>query len=369
MITLITGTPGAGKTLYTVAELLTKYVAEHRPLFVQGIPDLALDHSVLPAESEWTVHRPIPGNVEGKTAPYYDFPENAVLVIDECQNTFRPRANGSKVPDLVAALETHRHTGIDFVLITQHPSRIDGAVKTLVGRHIHVRRVFGWKRAIVYEWDAATDPARVKLAVKRSWSYPRKAFKLYKSSQLHTARGNRVPFVVWFAAAAVLAVPVGWYYAFDRTAGKWLSEEESDTGAATEPATARTGGAAPLPPPPTVPASILEATTPADPRNPLSAPLYAAIAPPVVAPEIVGCVASRSRCSCYTQQQTPVHLPDDQCRERAAGHYYDPYLQPSRLEASYNAPPTSAGSLLPPEGRAPSASGSSDLAAGPASSV
>lgn len=328
MITLVTGTPGAGKTLYAVSQLLKDFEKEGRPLFVQGIPELALDHSVLPIESEWVEHRVIPGNVEGKKAPYYAFPENAVLIIDECQNTFRPRPNGSKVPDIVAALETHRHTGIDFVLITQHPNRIDTAVKTLVGRHLHVRRMFGWNRAIVYEWDAASDPARVNHAIKRSFKYPKSAFKLYKSSSLHTARGNRVPIVVWAAAAALVAAPVVWYQAIDRTANKWMGEPESAT-AATEPATAQRRGSGESIVVTAVPAKLLEAMQPVDVHDPLSAPIYAEVKPQVVAPVITGCISSNKGCSCYTQQSTTIWLPDEQCRNRAAGKYYDPYLNPN----------------------------------------
>lgn len=314
MITLITGTPGAGKTLYTVAEELPKF--KDRPLFIDGIPDLAIPHM----------------ECSGPVDKWHEWiPDGAVLVIDEVQRIWRPRGTATAVPPGVAALETHRHKGVDLIIITQHPNLLDPNIRRLVGRHLHVRRMFGWKRAIVYEWDAATDPARVSLAIKRSWAYPRKAFKLYKSASLHTARSNRVPAIVWALAAAVVAVPVGWYYALDRTAGKWMTGEvESDTGAATEPATARAGGANVPQATPAVPQRMLEALTPTDDQNPLSAPLYAASAPPVAPPQIEGCISSSKRCTCYSQQQTPVWLPDEQCRQRAAGLYYDPYRSPAK---------------------------------------
>lgn len=344
MITLITGTPGAGKTLYTVAEELPKF--KDRPLFIDGIPDLAISHL------------PCAGPVE----KWHEWiPDGSVLVIDEVQRIWRPRGAASAVPPGVAALETHRHKGVDLVIITQHPNLLDPNIRRLVGRHLHVRRMFGWKRAIVYEWDSATDPARVSLAIKRSWGYPRKAFKLYKSASLHTARSNRVPVLVWLAIAAIVAVPVGWYYAIDRTAGKWMSGEVSNTGAATEPATVRTGGAAPPVALPVAPLRIVEAMTPVDDHNPLSAPLYAAVAPPVVAPEIQGCISSARSCTCYSQQQTPVWLPDEQCRQRAAGLYYDPYRQPSPERQAIRASAPSRGSEAtapkgfepPPQGAEP----------------
>lgn len=353
MITLITGTPGAGKTLYTVAEELPKF--KDRPLFIDGIPDLAINHLDCP----------------GPVEKWHEWiPEGAVLVIDEVQRVWRPRGAASAVPPGVAALETHRHKGVDLVIITQHPNLLDPNIRRLVGRHLHVRRMFGWSRAIVYEWDSATDPTRVTNAIKRSWSYPKKAYKLYKSAEVHTKRGNRVPFVVVAAALAILAVPVGWYYALDRTAVKWANAETGAAhSAATEPATAQAVGGAVLPISPTVPPHMIEATTPTDQHNHLSAPLYAAVAPQVVAPRVDGCISTVQKCVCYSQQQTPVFMPEHQCRQRAAGLYYDPYhstkdrTKPSRPQeaekATAPAPPgpepSAPGGFSVSNERAPSA--------------
>lgn len=316
MITLITGTPGAGKTLYAVANELPRF--PDRPLIVDGIPDLAIPHT--PADDvlkwhEWA-------------------PEGAVIVVDEAQRIWRPRSAGSQVPPSVAAMETHRHKGVDFILITQHPNLIDPNIRRLVGRHIHVRRMFGWKRAVIYEWDSATDPGRVSTAIKRSWPYPKKAFSLYKSATMHTARPQRVPVVVWVLGLSVFAVPAIWWYAAHRTISH--IDEPVAAGAAGSAAhgpreAAHAVGAS------VVPKSIVEALTPTDAQNPLSAPLFASVAPPVVAPEVVGCIASSKRCTCYSQQQTPVWLPDDQCRQRAAGLYYDPYRNPPPISQTIQA--------------------------------
>lgn len=317
MITLITGTPGAGKTLYTVAEELPKY--KERPLFIDGIPDLAINHleCIGPVDKwhEW-------------------IPDGAVLVIDEVQRIWRPRGAASAVPPGVAALETHRHKGVDLVIITQHPNLLDPNIRRLVGRHLHVRRMFGWNRAIVYEWDSATDPARVTNAIKRSWGYPKKAFKLYKSAEQHNKRGQRIPFALIVALVAGLALPAAVWTFYKGTVGDWLGGAEPQpekTAAATEPATARSGfssAAAVASAAPSAPARIVEALTPTDDHNPLSAPLYALVQPPVTPPQIEGCIASKRACTCYSHQATPVWLPDEQCRQRAAGHYYDPYRNP-----------------------------------------
>jgi zona occludens toxin len=113
-LTLITGNTGSGKTALCVKMMRD---TPERPLFVMGIPELKLEHFKCPPVEEWTVLQPDPDD-PSQLLPYFTFPENAIVVIDEAQRIFRPRSNGSKVPDYVAAFETRRHTGVDFVLLT-----------------------------------------------------------------------------------------------------------------------------------------------------------------------------------------------------------------------------------------------------------
>ena len=137
MITLITGTPGSGKTAYAVSLLME--MAGSRPIYADGVPELVIDHQPCPPVSEWTYEADDPASATGKKISF-TFPANSIVVIDECQRVFRPRSSGSKVPPEVAAFETHRHLGIDFILITQHPSLVDGNIRRLVGKHIHLCR-------------------------------------------------------------------------------------------------------------------------------------------------------------------------------------------------------------------------------------
>lgn len=344
MITLITGTPGAGKTLYALSEIVSRLAAD-RPLFVDGIPDLAIKHFSPSGQLEQADEKAI-SQGEGTRECYDDWlPVGSVLVVDECQRVWRPRGTASKVPAGVSAMEKHRHKGHDLILITQHPSLLDANVRRLVGRHIHVRRVFGWNRAMLYEWDSATEPSKTTLAIRRSWPYPKKAYALYKSAEAHTKRGNRVPFALFLAGIAAIALPVAGWYAFNRTANKWMGNDAaSGQTAGTELATASglaAGGASYLP---AVPERILEALAPTDDQNHLSAPIYAAVVPPVVAPQVLGCIASARSCACYSQQQTPIWMPEEQCRDRAAGRYYDPYYQASASQ-EYREP---ANSQNPP---------------------
>ena len=113
MITLITGGPGLGKTAHAVDILQRDYAGK---TIFSNIRELKTEHSKLPKVAEWTVSTI---NDQGTEEHKFSFPPGSIIVIDECQDFFRPRASGSKVPPYIQAFETHRHTGVDFILITQ----------------------------------------------------------------------------------------------------------------------------------------------------------------------------------------------------------------------------------------------------------
>ncbi|GAA4492875.1 zonular occludens toxin domain-containing protein [Pseudaeromonas paramecii] len=184
MITLITGVPGGGKTLYCVAEVLLPLDAanqklppeQRRKIFVDGIPDLLIEHEVAPDITKW----------------HEWAPDGCLIVVDECQRVWRPTSAAAKVTDDIAALETHRHRGIDFIVITQHPSLIHSNVRRLVGKHIHLRRTA--LGVYAYEWSECANPDSVRSALtKVRWSHPKSAFGKYKSASLHTKVKFRVP--------------------------------------------------------------------------------------------------------------------------------------------------------------------------------
>jgi zona occludens toxin len=193
VITLITGAPGSGKTAACV-ELLMRFEQEGRAIFVDGIPDLAITHLELEDPHKWHV----------------DIPDGAVIVIDEAQRVWRPAGSGSAVPDHIAALETHRHKGIEFVVMTQHPNLIHANVRRLVGRHIHLRDL-GFLGRHWYEWPECANPESWKNAlVKKRYKLPRKTFRMYKSASLHVKPVRSVPrSLIMFAICVPLVLFLG----------------------------------------------------------------------------------------------------------------------------------------------------------------
>lgn len=205
MIYLITGTPGAGKTLYAIStlvkELMAKPLLRHgkqvqRRLLVDGVPGLLLPHVKLSdgKESEdGTLH---PGDGCGIWNWWQWCQPGDVIFVDEVQRWFRPRGLGTKVPPEIKHLETHRHLGVDFVFVTQSPMLIDQNIRRLVYRHQHIRRLWGMPRAVIYEWDGCAENVKsTKAATLKYFNYPRSAYDLYKSSELHTRPKTTVP--VW----------------------------------------------------------------------------------------------------------------------------------------------------------------------------
>jgi zona occludens toxin (predicted ATPase) len=227
MITIITGVPGMGKTALLVQMLLKNdKAANPRPVFVMGIPGLKIEHYKAPPVEEWTEKRPDPDD-PSLMLDYFTFPPNSYLILDEAQRVYRPRAAGTKVPPYVAALETHRHTGLDIILLTQKPNLVDVNVRHLCGRHIHIRDSILGRR--LYEWPEYNDTdnkANLDAATKRAFKPPKESFEFYKSSEMHTKQPRRFHQVWVYLSLAVLFMCYMGYRAYTSISGR-MSDKPS----------------------------------------------------------------------------------------------------------------------------------------------
>ena len=191
MIILVTGVPGSGKTLFTINYVKAWAERENRQVFQNGIE--ILDPAALP----W--HPLEDANLWYKCEP------KSIIVVDECQRFWRPRSSGTAVPVSIKEMETHRHLGVDLVLITQNPGLVDANIRKLVGRHFHVVRSFGRDRATVREWESCKELSKstIKEAVPHYFKYPKESYGWYKSAEVHTHK-KRVPMRVY----VMYAIPV-----------------------------------------------------------------------------------------------------------------------------------------------------------------
>jgi zona occludens toxin len=296
MITLITGTPGAGKTAWVVAELEK---INGRRVYVDGIPDLTLPHEPAGDVLTW------PDWVE----------DGALIVVDEVQRIWRPRGTGSKVPESIAALETHRHRGLDFWLISQHPNLLDANVRRLISRHVHL--TVAWNGRAEWEWpECQGAPERRGTAVHRSYKLPAHVFDRYKSASLHTKITKRKP-VAFYVGMVVVPLTVALIgYAYHRISGV-ASGIPGAAGAAGSAADAGTAAAAAAADPVDFQARVA--------ARPETAPAYDSVRKVVAFPRIAACISSASSCNCYTQQATAYAVPPAVCEAFVRGDVFNPY--------------------------------------------
>jgi zona occludens toxin len=282
MLTLITGTPGASKTCMAVWEICQKVPGSFIEVGGEQVPrrllsnirDLLVDHEHIDAKDLecWQTWAK-PGDV---------------IVFDEVQEVWRPRGLGSKVPPEIAALETHRHMGVDLVLITQHPMLVDTNVRRLVNQHFHIRRITRGT-AMIYEWDHCENPNQTKGAINtRVFFHRKKMYALYKSAQAHTKPKARLPALTWVAVASLAALGYFGPTAYARITGRF---SDGMAGKDTKNYLASAGQKLPG-----VPAPLPGASAPAV-GVPGAVPAsFAASAP---TPTYAGCAMRGNLCRCY----------------------------------------------------------------------
>ena len=277
MIHIITGVPGAGKTLRAIHHIL-----EHQKkgrLIYTNIDGIKIK-GVQPAPDDWT-----------KT------PEGSLVVYDEAQKIFPPDGKTGRSNRLdIAAMEEHRHTGHDLILITQHPNLIHSHVRRLTGKHEHLNRAFGWNKAQIYLKDQIMRPeSRTDLnaAEKTFWNHDPKLFDHYKSSSLHVEH-KRVPKPIIFAGITVaLGLAVVAY--FWTTLSFFGNEPSNDH------------------------ASVLSSEPSSDMLEVKSSStsqknVYTGVEPPKIA--MAGCISTKHYCRCYTHEYEPIFMSQAACRNQ-----------------------------------------------------
>ncbi|MCT9356953.1 zonular occludens toxin domain-containing protein [Acinetobacter baumannii] len=112
--------------------------------------------------------------------------------IDEINRKYRAELDAKKeqIREIGTALSMHRHFGFDIFLITQSPKKLAAHILADVGTHLHLRRVFKMKRATIYEFPEAhsvvSKAVRDDAINKTIWSFPKHLFGTYTSTELDT---------------------------------------------------------------------------------------------------------------------------------------------------------------------------------------
>lgn len=330
MIILITGVPGSGKTSSLVNMLMTDQTLTHyqdndgetksRIIYVNGIEELKLEHQPLTDE-------------QIKEKPFQDYlPYASLIVIDEAQRLFPPRSSAAKIPPYIESLATHRHHGLDIILITQHPSFLDSFVRRLVQRHIHISiKPIGRK---TYEWNECVDnpdsPTQISRATERQFILPKKAFEQYKSAEIHTKVKRRIPSMFYILGFVLIIVAILGNTVYHRMHERFGKVEESTEQAAeqntmqpeTQNSTTQSTTQSD-----TINNSLsVEMFVPTIPEKPESKPIYDNVRQVVAFEFPVACIKSDSGCRCYTEQATLIkNIPESFCEDYLKNGIFNPY--------------------------------------------
>lgn len=340
MIYLTTGANGAGKTLNTLKHVREKQLSENRPVFYNGFA-MRVDKA---REFGWQSFDP---------KDWQALPDGSILILDECQNDFPVRGASAPIPEYVRALSEHRRRGFDLFMITQHPQNIDLFVRRLIGSpgwHRHLKRTFGADLVSQLEWTsvnpACEKPSSGKDGKVSMVPYPKEVYQWYDSAVIHTGKKS-IPKQVYVLGICVLLVPLLiWAAVSSVISPKTLPSASSVSSSALS-------SLPPLPPPSQsglTPSDYVDTFAPRVVGLAHTAPRYGDITKPTVAPYPAACIKMRDRCSCYTQQATPLATTPEICIAVVKGGYFMDWL------ASDSAPARPVGGLsavsvpLPPPG-------------------
>lgn len=344
MIELITGLPGNAKTLYTIGEVKRRATAENRQVYYAGIKELNLD---------W---------IEIDPLKWMDVPSGGIIVIDECQKIFRNRSLSSAPPVYVTELEEHRHKGLDFYLITQHPSLIDPAIRRLTQVHKHLIRIFGMEASTVHKWNGCKDnPDKDNMrkdSEKVRWAFDKSLYGVYKSADQHTMRRS-IPMRLKLLLLVPVLLALAVYGVYKVTIGKvqpqaGAATAVNDSGTATRARSERVsrlpgprgdsiGPDIDVPSPKPFDAladarRFIEQSTPRVEGLAYTAPKYDHLTAPTRVPVPSACVQTAKVCRCYSQQGTPLDVKYNMCIDfvmNGAFQEFDPN-GPDRKENDHN---------------------------------
>ena len=332
-ITLVTGMPGHGKTLYALELIRTEF--KDRKVYIHGIDDV--DHEYF-------------GSEDFDPKDWQSLEHGSLLVIDEVHKVWPVRSSHNKPPKYIEDIAEHRHWGFDFVIITQDVWSMDKFVRSRVDRHLHVKRNAGQEFAAIREFqgvhkDPHSDRGKNQALQIKRWRYKKDLFEHYHSATQHTVK-KQLPFKFWFMAAGILALIIAlvnlavWAVGFSSDLVEDEPEITFSESQEFEPMNVQQYE--PVAASPGTPAwDVLEERVVAEfysqrieplPGLEWTQPLYADVFKPVTFPK-PRCVLvkSENRCLCHSQQSTRMNLSYDQCEYFATNGFFDPTISDDDL--------------------------------------
>ncbi len=365
---LSTGANGAGKTLFTLEDVRKLQLETNRPVFYKG----------------FTAKQPLKdfGWVEHDMKDWQSLPDGSICIWDECQDEIISGTAKEALEYEKKILSEHRKRGFDFFLITQHPMNMGAFIRRAIetpGWHRHFKASTIALNSNELKWVRVNaQPEKANSGATgtiTSRTHPKEIYDWYTSTAGDTAT-RKIPARVWMAILALIAA-VGmiggavWWGS--RMYSDWSKPKGSTEAAKAAPAPTQAAAASPSPRReeklPMTAAEFAASYVPRVEGLTFTAPRYDALNEPRTAPRPAACLdgtkrgAKRRTCECWSQQATILQVPQDLCRQIAAGGYFDdtrephqasnqpapaPAGAPAAVIEQTSAPSFTAGGVLPP---------------------
>jgi len=135
------------------------------------------------AEPEWDHVQSYAGNLAHE---WGDLPDGSIVILDEVQRQWGAHI---KSPVGLMELDTHRHRGFDFVIISQDPMLLAAPLRRFIEHHFHGLRLNGMRYTKWHHWETCNErpprPDGDDQADVERVPFDKKLFQLYQSASVH----------------------------------------------------------------------------------------------------------------------------------------------------------------------------------------
>lgn len=327
-ITLITGKPGSFKTAY-VMETALKLISEGSDCYFCNFRGLSQEFNILDNFADWE-----------------KLPDGSKIFIDEIQEFTRDVKTNAKTEELpphFTSLEKHRHRGMDFYIVTQHPLFIHTHIRRLVDEHRHFVRTKGVPFATQRIWQHVCDkPEDYREASLQSgcqtvtFKPNKRVFSHYESTVVDTHSTFKLPpklkIVGTLCAIGLLAFGLLTYKVYNSMSSK-LDTNPTEQINHVQPVQSNSLPEVKPEVLSSINSPVLDSSNDYNPDLPFQNRVYSYPKFSDV-PQISGCISDDKTCHCFTQQGTKLKVSYSDCKAYLSDRPFDPYLSSRNVSSS-----------------------------------